>query len=883
MNSSLRRPAGRFALFAVCLVLAGAPLGGVRAAEFVLAKSGQAAAPVVLLPDSGPMAEQAVADLIASLDKMTGGSFATGLDPRVTPVVVAGLASEWAKLTGDDGPAQRLKDASPESFVLQSTPERLLILGRDPNGVSHGVYTLLDSLGCRWYFLTRDWEVIPRKKDVAVDLDRVEGPAMRVRVLSNGAGAGASARLFEDWCRRNRLGSAYGPRSVHHSYEAYVPSELFKERPELFAWVSKDGDSKGTEQNGKQPCTTHPEVVKMFIDGALAKLREEKNRTGRDPQIISISPNDGTTNMCRCERCLETGTYGDCALLLANQVAEAVNKEFPDTMIGLLAYGRAGDIPAKVQKAHPNVLVSIATNFNYRNSVARLIDKWSKISSHPIIYEYYAIDAWGDAAPDNNAPNVEHIARTLRSWHRQGVEGINGEMNNNWGSVGHRLWAFSRLAWNPDQPVGEVNEDFFEGCWGEAAAPMRRYFGRWEAGHPATPRTLRSAWGDLEEAAALAKTPEVTRRVDQMSIYLYWFMLNEEFKKEQDEARRNEIALEGDLLQYRWRNDFMAQIIGAIFSVDRPARIGFTAEEVADIRRKARELLGPGEDVAVAGLFSGDLVPSADAASAGGPADGFLSEASFVFRAQAGENVAVVFTPRVEQKRADAEGGEAATAPAVEDDIDRDPLPMEDGARGSEFGRFQVWWLGPHGDELDFVEEFNPARTGGRPLALNFEARREGLYLINARMKDGAAAADFKGRPHVMAAFPGPARKGLQKLQKVGHVPRSEDAEDREATVYYFYVPKGTGAFALTGRGANPERPLGVSFVTAQGDHVGDYEIEPKGECLVQVPAGRDGAIWKVSLASDRGTVGLAGVPPWVATAPGNLLIPREAAGAASP
>lgn len=856
----------------LCLALVPRPAGA--AGEFAIAKEGRVTASIAVLPDPDGTTERAAADLATTLGTMTGGTVAIAADPHAdVPLIVVGPATAWAELGKDDEAVRRLADASPESFLIASTPRRLLVLGRDSAGTSHGVATLLHDLGCRWYFPTKDWQVIPRRPDLTVQADRVEGPALRVRILSNGAGAGASSRLFETWCRRNRLGSAYGRQAVHHSYAGYVPKSLFKEHPEWFARVSRDGVAEGTEQNGEQPCTTHPEVVRLVTEGVRTRLRQARDTTGRVPALVSVSPNDGTPAMCRCRRCMDLGTYGDCALTLANQAAEAIAEEFPGTLVGFLAYGRAGALPERVRRGHPNVLASVATNFNWKTSVPRLIEQWPRIVRHVTVYDYYAIGSWGSRAPDNDQPTVEQISRSIREWHAAGIEGVNGEMENDWASCGHRFWAFARFAWDPAVEPHEALEDFLVNAYGPAAGPMRRYHARWENGAKASPRVLRLSLDDLDEAATLASAdPAVLRRVDQMSLYLAWHLLNRAFDASRDEEERNRIALEGDLLQYRWRDAFMVQLTPAIFSVDRPARIGFASDEVATLRRTIRERFLAGTDRPVDVTSIGivhDLVPLAEQPD---PRDGrgpraFLAAATHLFRARAGERVEVVFTPQPGRKAAIAEAPAAAPH-----DADRDPLPMED-ADGERIGRFQVWYLGPDGRGESYVLERNPADPGSRPLVLTFTADRDGLYRLTARVRDGGLRADFGGRPHVVAAAL-KDRKNVAALYRHAVAPPADGAPRGQLATDFFFVPRGTRAFVVQAS-APGRKEVSPVVKDATGRVVSDLAIGPGEDRIVTVPQGTDGAVWSVEVDAGTLRLGLGGVPPFVATSPESLLAPR--------
>lgn len=850
---------------AVALFLISANVHG-QGAEFSAVAEGKAAS-VVLLPESGQVAADAAYDLALTLSKMSGKDFKLATDIKEEPCIVVGLASEWEKTAKDKIPAERLKSAGSEGFLLLSSQKRLLILGKTSEGVSHGVYTLLRDLGCRWYFPASDWSVIPSKKEIKINVDRVEGPAMKVRILSNGAGLGASARQFKDWCRRNRLGSEYGQNGVSHSYANFVPKTLFKDHPEYFAKVSKDGEAPGTEQNGNQPCTTNPEVVKMVKEACMSRLRQMKEE-GRVPKMISVSPNDGTPNMCRCENCMKVGSYGDCTLLLANQVAEEIQKEFPDTLVGFLAYGRASALPLNV-KANPQVLASIAAGYNWKTSVPRLIDGWSKIVRHATIYEYYAIGASGSWRPDSNSAKIKDMALSLSAWNKKGIEGVNGEIENDWGSCGHRFWAFAELAWNPSLKPDALMDDFLSNCWGPAVDPMRRYYQRWESGQEANPRTLALSVADLQTAAKLAaNAPDVLKRIDQLSVFLYWNQLKNEYAlTKDDENLQAQIALEGDILQYRMRDYLMVQLVGSIYKVDRPVPFGFTALEVAAIRKKmADKLAVSGSAVELLGPASSEnLVPmdgnskKMSAASSTAPAV-FISTASYRFRAKAGETVNVRFD--AEPSRAGVKAAEAKKGDGIED-AEKDPEEA--------LGRFQLWSLGAVGDALEFVQEESPVAKDGTA-QLKFQIPSEGLYQINVKTKKFGVREDFRGRAYVVVADAKNRINVMTFEKKESQLPAGE--KNQYGISYFFYVPKNTKNFLVRAF-------AGAEFIAEflplnENKPVANASVKSRTEMIIAVPPGKDGCVWELRMNAKSCKFGLDGVPPFLSRNPSELLVPKE-------
>ena len=859
----------RLACTLVGMTLAGQAVG---TEEFVIRKAGYATPRVVLLPGSGPAAEEAAQDLRRVLNLMGGDRPGDTGAPAKETYLVVGLASAWARLANDNGPVERLEKAPPESALLKSTPTRLLILGKDPNGVSHGVYTLLRDLGCRWYFIAEDWEVIPRHETISVRTDRVEGPVMRVRKINSGMGqGGVSRKLFENWQRRNRMGSAYGRTGIYHAYANYVPESLFKEHPEYFAWVSPDGVRPGDKQNGLQPCTTRPEVVKLFTDGALAMLRKRVEKEPSDALLLSVSPNDNTGNMCRCDRCREVGSYSDCALLLANQVAEAIHDEFPSTLVGFMAYGRVSPPPSPGKTAHPNVIVSMATAYTWGTFAQEMLEKWPAVVRHLIIREYYCIGQWGGADPDYTGPKIDDISQSIKWWNQHGLEGVEAEMNHSWASCGHRFWAAAELMWNPALSADGIKDDFYTNCWGAAAGPMRRYYERWESGQAASPRVVGLAFQDLAEATRLAATPEVLKRVNLMTLYLHQFHLlaqttrmAEECRlmnlgEEETQQRLEKYCEEGNQLTYRWKDAYLLPIQPKVYQMPR-LHSRYTPAEVKDILDRDlafyRETAAP--LVETGGVpFSMDLVPLRDTAAHASAEQGEqpvaeqLGSASTLFRATAGEDVSMLLeTP---PSKTPPEDGELSTSTRSR-------------------GRVELWFLGKDGQEKTFIE-FQIIRGDSQSIPFRFKIPDDGLYMLNTRIPRGTyGKVSIENRPFSIVAD----MKTRKDIANLARIPRN-DRGVKPASLYYFHVPPGTRHFAVQISRLKSARPMDLKLETISGDLIREENATKESEWLVDVPPGKDGGVWRLWFNTDSfSRLGFDGIPPHVATHPGNLLIPRE-------
>ncbi len=133
---------------------------------------------------------------------------------------------------------------------------------------------------------------------------------------------------------------------------------------------------------------------------------------------------------------------------------------------------------------------------------------------------------------------------------------------------------------------------------------------------------------------------------------------------------------------------------------------------------------------------------------------------------------------------------------------------------------------------------------------------KPGLYSIRA--PQGRWSADV---PHVLAV----EMQAKESLRSGGIGP------------YYFFVPKGTKAFgvgAYSNGGYIPEvavRAPDGSLVTKR-----DVPHESPQGILIRVRPGQDDRAWSVNVSGVSPRIRLCGVPPYLATHPRYLLVPRE-------
>ena len=109
------------------------------------------------------------------------------------------------------------------------------------------------------------------------------------------------------------------------------PEEFYDKHPEYYSLIN----NKRIHEEA-QLCLTNPDVLKIVTERIKKRIRQNPEYL-----IYDVSQNDWD-NPCQCDKCQaivkREGSESGLVIWFVNQVAEAVEKEFPDKYIGTLAY-----------------------------------------------------------------------------------------------------------------------------------------------------------------------------------------------------------------------------------------------------------------------------------------------------------------------------------------------------------------------------------------------------------------------------------------------------------------------------------------------------------------------------------------------------------------
>jgi hypothetical protein len=459
--------------------------GAEPAAPPLLADGGHTAYTVVVRSGATAPERHAAEELAHFLHEITGATFPVQEveDPSRAPAMSVRVGPGAAE--GIVAPAEVAR-LGQEGYVLRTQGPTLAIAGGRPRGTLYGVYSFLeDQLGCRWF--TPEVARIPRRPRVELPaLDRTFVPRLEYRATDYPNARDA------DWAARNKLNGtqthlddrrggkvAYGP--FVHTFDAILnPKDHFRQHPEYFAEVN--GHRLGEHT---QLCVTNPEVLRLATDTVRRWMREQPGAT-----IFSVSQNDWG-NYCTCPNCArviaEEGSPSGAYLRFVNAIADAVRDEFPGKAIDTLAYQFTRKPPAKA-RPRPNVIVRLCdieccfahplgalADLDRRNAdFAGDLRRWGALSDRLYIWDY-VISYAHSISP---FPNLYTLKPNINLFVENNVKGVYEEAAyfTKGGEFAElRTWILAKTLWDPGYDTDRAIDEFLDGYYGAAAAPIRRY------------------------------------------------------------------------------------------------------------------------------------------------------------------------------------------------------------------------------------------------------------------------------------------------------------------------------------------------------------------------------------------------------------------------
>ena len=457
-----------------------------------------AASPVVILPDAPTAVERSAAtELSTELGKCLGTDvqILAEADLRGTcaverPRLYVGATKAARESRGSRRPWQTdevfLKSVS-DGVILDGAPDRAPIYAVDLYLERH--------CGVRWW--TSDASFHPKLDAVPVrgivleyapqfkyrETYYLDGFDPLFKVRSKGNFTSLTRYMLSEMKfipsemgGNHRLYFFKGRRSAYHSFfEILPPGKHFAAHPDWYSLV------KG-KRTPKQLCLANAEMRAEYIKETLNRLRE-------DPSVdfIQVSQNDWN-GVCECKACKalmakDGGVPSGPYLAFANDVAAAVEKEFPNVRIDTFAYQFTRKAPAQTRPRH-NVVVrlcDIECDFARpladpkapKNAAfAKDLADWRRVAGGNLFIWDYLADFFSYMMPH---PNISQIAPNIRLFAANGAVGVfeQGDALCSAGSFAAlRHYVTSHLLWDPSDDEKRLMSEFLVGYYGTRSAPI---------------------------------------------------------------------------------------------------------------------------------------------------------------------------------------------------------------------------------------------------------------------------------------------------------------------------------------------------------------------------------------------------------------------------
>lgn len=522
-----------------------------RAGAIAIVDAGKPASTIVVASDADPKAKLAADELQTYIEKISGAKLpiSTDVDGPQGPLILVGKS----KLTDEMGiviPSGMGNSMREEGFVIACKGDRLVLAGNDSSrdiqekepranpsyhGTEYAVYDFLNRLGVRWLMPGEYGEIVPHSTTIKFQETQInEKPAFIMRDWW-----GHVPRELQDQELRWKIRNKMNPMRLFAvptdgTANLLIPaSKYLKDHPEYFA-MREDGT-----RDPNLPNLASPEAAVI-----AAETIKDYFRTHPQSNCYAFAPDDGAPKDWSPETLKHsaeiTSTIGrpnvkaDVStseewFAFVNDVTALVRKEFPDRYIATNGYANR-DLPPLGVKLNDHIVVMYADimscgihsydsdNCWMRKRDGEILRQWCQLSDNVWVYNYESMLVSAGVI----LPDAKKLSRDFRFMKKCGAIGFFDESRNVWAEysvLGRYMRA--RLAWNPDESLDAIYDDFNKNWYGKAAEPMRAFYKRLEDtlehapnhGHEDrvlagmyTPELLTALARDLDEAEKLADT-----------------------------------------------------------------------------------------------------------------------------------------------------------------------------------------------------------------------------------------------------------------------------------------------------------------------------------------------------------------------------------------
>jgi hypothetical protein len=328
-----------------------------------------------------------------------------------------------------------------DGFIIKTIDRRIIIAGKNPRGTLFGVYTFLESIGCRWFAPGISGEVLPIIRNITIPpTNRLERSAFNYRGFSCLSPDTYKNPEWIDWMAKNRLNCIM------------IDSEFYNEfNSALEADIKLRSLNIGVRFEIKDSIANETKKIKDFLI--------------RYPTVNILEIYDK-----------------DNKIELLNKIADSIN--IPEKAIYIRFNGKniTNQINMKkysysfqpYMRCYRHFLGDKKCDINQKQ--ISVLNDLLKSSHRFCLYEYYMASYEQNSLP---FPILQTIFEDIK--YIKELDKFDGAMSQcesgNWGTYGLNYYIFSKFSWNPNYNLGRIVDDYCDKYYGNASEPIKQYFG----------------------------------------------------------------------------------------------------------------------------------------------------------------------------------------------------------------------------------------------------------------------------------------------------------------------------------------------------------------------------------------------------------------------
>lgn len=568
-------------------------------ADVTLVKDGKANA--VIITADEPQAKAASAELQKYILQISGATLPiideAAANDSGLPVTIAVGHTKIAAKAGVKVPAgfkEVVGDPrafEEEGFVLKTIKNTVIVGGNSDGsyqGTYYAAYTLLEELGCRFFFPGEWGEVIPENKTVTLkNIDMTSSPDFALREVGLGGWIPSTKEereIYVDWARKIRFSGGRFYPVVGDGFLAYlVPPREFQEGdPALYAMNKKGSRTQPLYENHAMLSLVNPKTFDLAVQNLKEAFAGTRKMRIVYPNGFGISPPDGSAYDFDPEAVKNNQNFNYPTYIHNPQTSEEffdfasrLAREFPDKWAATMAYAgrevppQGVDIPKNLTVLYAPISSCVLHAMDdpacwRRTETLSIMNQWCELSSHVYLYDYNPGLLLGCFVPERDVAN---FAINVKYYKKMKLKGFQAEGRKAFMQTWISYYMRGRLMWDSNADVEALKKDFYNKFFGPDAGPHVQAW--WDACEVALADTTMHAHEDwlvnhiytvpftkkihkhVEAASKSKMTPKQQERFNAFALiadHLEGYAAMEEAEKNLDyaEAQKQALRMEDD-------------------------------------------------------------------------------------------------------------------------------------------------------------------------------------------------------------------------------------------------------------------------------------------------------------------------------------------------